>query len=212
MGIDPVLLAGWAAAWAISRGKPAPVPVRGGFYLEDGRPRQKARYVFPEVREEVVRAMTAAIDEPFVYLKFCAPRAAVEPLLPDGWKIADPGFMMTAGADVLSRSSPMPEGYAASLTDAGGVIALSVTDGAGETAARGRLILQGALASFDQIETEEAYRRRGLGSAVMQALGAEAIGRGARRGILVATPAGRGLYESLGWELLSDYTSAFLPG
>lgn len=212
VGVDPVLLAGWTAAWAISRGKPPPVPVNGGFYLEDGRPQQKARYVFPDVREDVVRAMTGAIREPWIYLKFCAPRAAVEPLLPNGWEIANPGFMMIAGTDVLSRSGQIPGGYAVTVVEEGGVIALSVRNGAGEPAARGRLVLQGALVAFDQIETEEAHRRRGLGSAVMQALGAEAISRGAERGILVATPAGRALYASLGWELLSDYTSVFRSG
>ena len=89
--------------------------------------------------------------------------------------------------------------------------ALSVLDEAGEEAARGKLVLRGRIAIFDQIETEETHRRRGLGSAVMRALGAEAARRGASRGILVATPAGRALYLSLGWETLSDYTSAFRP-
>lgn len=41
----------------------------------------------------------------------------------------------------------------------------------------------------------------------------EAIGRekGAVRGVLVATPDGRALYESLGWELHSPYTTAVIP-
>jgi hypothetical protein len=71
-GIDPGLLAEWAAAWAVSRGKPGPVPVHNGFYLLDGRPGQIARYVFPDLRPKVVAAMTARITEPFVFLKWCA--------------------------------------------------------------------------------------------------------------------------------------------
>ena len=214
MGVERALIAEWTEGWAISRGKPAPVPVHGGFYLLDGRPQQKARYVFPELREEVVRELTAAIDEPFVYLKICAPRAAVAPLLPAAWRIADPGFIMTAGARALDGPGPgaMPQGHVASLREEGGVIALAVADEAGAPAARGRLVLRGGLAVFDQIETEERHRRRGLGSAVMRALGAEATRRGAGRGILVATEMGRALYASLGWESLSDYTSAFIPG
>src|SRR4051812_4088316 len=53
------VVAEWAAAWAISRGKPAPVPVHNGFYLLDGRPQQTARYVFPDLREEVVKDMVS---------------------------------------------------------------------------------------------------------------------------------------------------------
>jgi GNAT superfamily N-acetyltransferase len=212
VGVDPAIIAAWTAAWAISRGKPAPIPVHGGFFLEDGRPRQAARYVLPDLREDVVGELTGAIAEPWIHLKFCARQAAVAALVPEGWQIADPGFMMSAGPEALSRPGAMPEGYAAVVTEEAGVIALSVTSETGEPAARGRLIPQDALAIFDQIETEEAHRRRGLGSAVMQALGGEAIRRGARRGVLVATPAGRALYLSLGWEILSDYSSIFRPG
>ncbi|MBV9881779.1 MAG: GNAT family N-acetyltransferase [Sphingomonadaceae bacterium] len=212
MSVDPDLLAEWAAAWAISRGKPAPVPVHNGFYLLDGRPQQTARYVFPDLREEVVRDMTARIDEPWVYLKFCAPREAVAALLPERWRLADPGYMMAAGSEILAEPCDQPQGYMASLTEQGGVVALSIATEGGEEAARGRLIPRGRFASFDQIETEETHRRRGLGRAVMRTLGREALRRGAEQGVLVATPAGRALYTSLGWETLSDYTSACLPG
>ena len=211
MGVDPAWLAEWAAAWAISRGKPAPVPVHDGFYLLDGRPQQKARYIFPNLREEVVTDMVQRIDEPIVYLKFCAPRDEVAALLPEGWEIAAPGFLMTGDAEILAAPGGLPDGYAGALSERDGVIALSVTTDEGEPAARGRLVPRGRLAAFDQIETEEAHRRRGLGSAVMRMLGREACRRGAERGILVATPAARALYRALGWETLSDYTSAFRP-
>lgn len=211
-GVDPAIVAAWTAAWAISRGKPAPAPVHNGFYLVDGRPQQKARYVFPDLREDVVGELTGAITEPWVHLKFCAPRAAVAALLPDGWSIADPGYMMAADPDALAGPCEMPPGYASSVTEQGGVIALSVSSEMGEPAARGRLVLRGSFAIFDQIETEEGHRRRGLGTAVMRRLGGEALHRRAGRGILVATPAGQALYRSLGWRLLSDYTSAFIPG
>jgi GNAT superfamily N-acetyltransferase len=212
MGVDPEIVAAWTAGWAISRGKPAPVPVHNGFYLEDGRPQQKARYVFPDLRENVVSDLTDTIDEPWVYLKFCAPQAPVAALLPDGWQIDEPGFMMAAGSDALGRHSSMPRGYSASIDAQANAITLSIRSESGEAAARGRLVLRGALAIFDQIVTEEEHRRRGLGTAVMHGLGGEAARLGARRGILVATPSGRALYLSLGWQTLSDYTSAFIPG
>jgi GNAT superfamily N-acetyltransferase len=212
MGVDPQIIAAWTAGWAISRGKPPPTPIHNGFYLEDGRPQQKARYVFPDLREEVVRAMTATIDEPWVYLKFCAPQAAVAAVLPDGWRLDEPGFLMAADSAALAKGSSLPSGYSVSIAAQGDAVELSIRSDSGETAARGRLVLRGALAIFDQIVTEEAHRRRGLGTAVMHRLGREAVRRRAERGILVATPAGRALYLSLGWKTLSDYSSAFIPG
>lgn len=212
MSVDPAIIAAWTAAWAISRGKPAPVPVHGGFYVRDGRPRQTARYVFPQLCETVLGELTGAIDEPWIYLKFCAPRAAVAPLLPPGWSIAEPAYLMAAGGAVLGRPATPSPGYDWAMSEQDGVVALAMSSAAGEPAARGRLVLHGRLAIFDQIETEEAHARRGLGSAVMRRLGEEAVKRGAKRGILVATPAGRALYLSLGWRTLSDFTSVFIDG
>jgi predicted GNAT family acetyltransferase len=88
------------------------------------------------------------------------------------------------------------------------VIRLDILDRSGRSVAEGRLIVRGELAVFDRILVVEDHRRRGLGSAVMQALGAEALRSGAGQGLLVATPAGHALYRRLGWCLLSHYTSA----
>jgi hypothetical protein len=46
----------------------------------------------------------------------------------------------------------------------------------------------------------------------MSALGEAANRAGASRWLLVATPEGRALYETLGWEVHAPYTSAFIPG
>src|SRR4051794_12850072 len=116
MGADPETIAAWAAAWAISRGKPAPLPIHNGFYIEDGRPRRKARYVFPDLREDVVDELTKAIEEPWVYLKFCASGAAVAALLPHGWHIAEPGFLMAAEPAAMARPWRMAGGYCASVS------------------------------------------------------------------------------------------------
>lgn len=212
MGVDPAIVAAWTAGWATSRRKPAPVAFRNGFYLEDGRPEQKARYVFPDLRESVIGELTDSIVEPWVYLKFCAPITAVAPLLPANWRIAEPGFVMSADAHDLAGPLGTPAGYTASIVEENGVFILSVVAEAGECAARGQLVPRGGFAVFDQIMTEEGHRRRGLGSVVMRGLGDVAVGRGVRRGLLVATPPGRALYLNLGWEVLSDFTSVFIPG
>lgn len=80
----------------------------------------------------------------------------------------------------------------------------------GVVAARGQVAVWGAYATFDQIVTEPAYRRRGLGSVVMQALSTAATKQGARTGVLVATDDGRALYTRLGWELVSTLNVAWI--
>lgn len=67
-------------------------------------------------------------------------------------------------------------------------------------AAHGQVAVVGNDAIFDRIGTESDYRRRGLGTVVMQCLTAWALEQGAARGILAASPDGQALYAPLGWK------------
>ena len=53
----------------------------------------------------------------------------------------------------------------------------------------------------DQVSTEPAHQRRGLGTVVMRALANAALEAGSSTGILGATNQGRALYETLGWKV-----------
>jgi GNAT superfamily N-acetyltransferase len=77
----------------------------------------------------------------------------------------------------------------------------------GAVAASGQLGLADAWAVPDRIETTRAHRRRGLGRAVMTALVDAARERGGQHGVLVASDAGRRLYLSLGWTVVSGVTT-----
>lgn len=70
----------------------------------------------------------------------------------------------------------------------------------GKPAARGQVGIHEDMAVFDRINTEEDQRRKGLGTLVMQTLGAEAYARGAKTGWLIGTPQGQLLYDHLGWK------------
>ncbi len=70
----------------------------------------------------------------------------------------------------------------------------------GKPAAKGQICVDGKIAIFDRITTEEAMRRRGLGSLVMRTLAEDAVGAGADKGWLIASPQGQLLYERLGWK------------
>ncbi|MER5227101.1 GNAT family N-acetyltransferase [Streptomyces flaveus] len=60
----------------------------------------------------------------------------------------------------------------------------------------------------DQVETDPAHQRRGLGRVVMHTLTDITAGQGATAGVLVATPEGRALYETVGWHVLAPLTGA----
>jgi GNAT superfamily N-acetyltransferase len=90
------------------------------------------------------------------------------------------------------------------------LIAMAVTQ-SGDVVAGGRVALVGDVAVFDQISTQEAHQRKGLGSAVMRALENAAVDHGAGRGMLVATEAGHALYLTLDWRVYAPYTTAIAP-
>ena len=208
---DPALIARWAEAWAISRDATPPVPRSGGLYIHVGQPEQIGRYIFAALDRESIRDLAARIDRPLLYLKVCAPADAVRPLLAPDWEIATPGYMMTAPvAAMLDRPPALPEGYVVYMAREGAVTFATITDPAGEEAARGRVIAMGDLVVFDRIRTAEAHHRRGFATAIIRALAAEADTLGIRDAMLCATPPGRALYETLGWSLHSDYTTASL--
>ena len=188
-----------------------PVPRNGGLYIHVGQPEQVGRYIFAGLDRAPIRDLAVTIDQPLLYLKVCAPADLVRPLLPPGWEIATPGYMMTAPvAAMLDRPPTLPAGFAVYIARQGAVTFATVTDPAGEEAARGRIIAVGDLVVFDRIRTADAHQRRGLATAVMRALAAEADALGVRDAMLCATPPGRALYTTLGWSLHSDYTTASL--
>ena len=54
-------------------------------------------------------------------------------------------------------------------------------------------------AFIDDVETEEAYRRRGFAQTLMQRMVRDAAAAGAMESILSASPMGRPLYQKLGY-------------
>jgi GNAT superfamily N-acetyltransferase len=159
----------------------------------------------------VFRSLAEAIDERCLFLKVCAPPERVAPLLPPRWQLGAPTFFMTIPGAAMESAVSAPAGYRLAFQREKWGLLAEATDDQGRLAAHGRLVIEQGWAVFDRIETDEAHRRRGLGSAVMRGLQAQALEAGARGGLLVATAEGERLYASLGWTSLSDYTSAVIP-
>lgn len=207
--IDPDLVAKWLRGWALSRGKPGPEAIAGGWRVCVNEPDQIERYVFAGAGEYVRRLM-ASIAPPLTPIKICATPDEVAPLLTPPWVIDRTSPMMTKPMLAASEAIAI-DNYCVALTGAGDVVIAFAVTGEGEAAASGRAALVGDVAVFDQILTQQAHRRRGLGGAIMRALENAAVARGAQRGMLVATEAGCGLYKTLGWELYAPYTTAIAP-
>jgi GNAT superfamily N-acetyltransferase len=207
---SPDVVAAWVAGWASSRGVGPAQPRCGGLHIVVGLPRQKERYVFASIEKDVLRNLALKITAPWIFLKVCAPSSEVESAWPAGWVVQEPGFMMTTK---LARppTAALVDGYRLTV-EGESVIVASVVDEAGDMAASGKIALADRRATFDQIETDERHRRRGLGRAVMNALSAAAIERGVTEGVLVATPVGRELYTAMGWSLHAHLTTAVIPG
>lgn len=102
----------------------------------------------------------------------------------------------------------VPDGYRLCSWSRGGVTRVMVAASDGSPAARGQIAPTGTTAVADQIETAPEHRRKGLGNLVMRTLQSAAVRQGAHTGVLAGTPAGRGLYEALGWEVVALLTSA----
>jgi ribosomal protein S18 acetylase RimI-like enzyme len=78
----------------------------------------------------------------------------------------------------------------------------------GVVAAHGMAAVVGSDAVMHDIQTDPAFRRRGLGSVVMGALARRALSRGARTGLLMATTDGFHLYRKLGWSAEATIVTA----
>jgi GNAT superfamily N-acetyltransferase len=114
------------------------------------------------------------------------------------------------GPTATSSNPSLPPDYHISVEAEYGGYVVRVIHASGELAASGRVAVHAGCAVFDQIVTDEAHRRLGLGNVVMLNLDAVAEQAGATDRLLVATKAGRALYERLGWTVLAPWSTAVL--
>ncbi|GAA2908896.1 MULTISPECIES: GNAT family N-acetyltransferase [Streptomyces] len=202
----------WVDGWIVSRGAAPPVTEPWGCTIDVGAIGHVTRHVFgatgDDLDETAVRKVAAAVTGAGVWLKAFRDPSVVAGWLDDSWWIdPEPGYLMTV--PLAADDTPdVPDGYRLRTWSRGGVTRVLVAAPDGSLAARGQIAPTGATAVADQIETAPEHRRRGLGSLVMRTLQNAARRQGARTGVLSGTPAGRGLYEALGWEVVALLTSA----
>lgn len=202
----------WVNGWVVSRGAAPPMAEPWGWTIDMGMKGHVTRHVFGAtgdgLDETTVRKVADTVTGHGVWLKAFRDPSVVSGWLDDDWWIdPEPGCLMTV--PLTADDAPAaPDGYRLREWSRGGVTRLMVAAPDGSLAARGQITPTGGTAVADQIETAPEHRRKGLGSLVMRTLQNAAVRQGARTGVLAGTPAGRGLYEALGWEVVAPLTSA----
>ncbi|WP_237296840.1 GNAT family N-acetyltransferase [Streptomyces sp. 3211] len=187
------------------------MPRAWGFTIDVGLAGHVMRHVLHSADEATVRRVTEHATAPGVWLKALVPPETLEPLLAPGWHLAGgTGYLMSASLPVApTRARPgAPGGYRLDTWTRAGVTRALVRTADGAFAARGQVAVTGLGAVVDQVETDPAHQRRGLGRLVMDRLTAAAAEQGATAGVLGATPDGRALYETMGWRTLAPLTGA----
>jgi len=210
--IDKAMVEQWLRCWSLSRQLPMPVAYRSGFKVDVGYPEQQARYVFPRLNRDF-SDLAHALNDPFIYLKVCAPPAKLAGLLPPRWQLQPQGYMMHCPGLMKTKTAKLPETYTLTTQHYGETYKLDILYREdGEVAASGRVVLGDGLAVYDRIYTAIGHRRKGLAMLLMRELEQVALAYGRKANCLVATEEGRLLYERLGWQLYSLYTSVVIPG
>jgi GNAT superfamily N-acetyltransferase len=204
---DLALLERWLRGWSLARGLSLPRHQHGGLVVEVGRPDQLRRHLFVDAGA-ALQQCAATIDAPRVFIKATVLPAQLRAALPARWQIDSERHLM--GRVGPMACAPIPPGYTAVVAREHGASVVRLVDDAGQVAASGALVIDGATAVFDNIDTAAAHRRRGLGRALMGALDALARQAGVSERLLVATDAGRALYLQLGWQVLAPYATAVL--
>ncbi|MFE2283828.1 GNAT family N-acetyltransferase [Streptomyces sp. NPDC059443] len=181
-----------------------------GVTIDVGLSGHVMRHVLHSADEATVRKITDHATAPGVWLKAFVPPETLEPWLAPGWHLAGgAGYLMSAPLPAgQAQALAEPDGYRLSTWTRAGVTRALVRTADGAFAARGQIAVTGLGAVVDQVETDPAHQRRGLGRLVMRSLTAAAAGQGATAGVLGATPEGRALYETMGWRTLAPLTGA----
>ena len=205
--VEPELIGGWVAARSIARGLPAPVLDHGGLRVDTGLPGETRRYVFAGPAHGI-RALAESIDEPHIPIKICGTGDQLLALVPRRWELQPAAYFMTR--DGAGEAAPIPaSGYRLEFSIENQATAARIVAEDGSVAASGYAAEHGGVFIYDRISTDAAHRRRGLGKALMAALGATQRDAASRQ-LLVATEEGRALYVTLGWRVLAPYSTVLI--
>ena len=196
----------WLKAWSLSRELSLPVPYKSGFKVDVGSENQKTRYVFPKLNEDFFQ-LCEEVSEPYIFLKFCGSPIEIENKIPVNWQVQPQGYMMFCFHKMKNIDTKLSENYILFFESYNSTFVIKILAENNEIASEGRVVIVDDLAVYDRIITNNIHKRKGLASILMKELEKIALSKQVYKNFLVATEDGKYLYESLGWELYSLYTS-----
>lgn len=208
--VSSVIIESWLKGWSLSREVPLPVEFKSGFKVDVGDEKQKIRYVFPKLNDDFIE-LSDSIDEPWVFLKVCASVDEINRNIPEKWTIEPQGFLMTCFRSMDFLDVSLQQDYHLEFEHYHSTFVVKIVTQSGELASTGRVALIDDFAVYDRIVTESHHQRKGLGTFLMKELEKISLSKGISKKVLVATEEGKLLYQSLGWELYSLYTSIVIP-
>ena len=203
--VDPALVLAWLTARSVARELPAPIHDRGGFRVDTNSEKETRRWVFPSLSDGL-GAIGREVSAPRHFLKLCGSDDELRNALPSNWQIQPTSYFMRAGV-TSAHAPPLPDGYQVECRHTGPITHVRIIAPDSSLAASGYAAETADAFVYDRIVTSPAHGRKGLGTAVMFALGAARRSQTAPH-LLVATDAGRKLYTTLGWTVLSPYATA----
>lgn len=204
--VDAGILRSWLDARSLSRGLPLSVEDRGAFRVETGAEDELQRFVFARPGPHVT-AIAKSIDRSKVLLKLSAPRAILCSLVPSGWSVRAPSWLMATDSWMVGGEIELRAGLSARISQDDAALSAEIRDERDNVCASGRAVRHAGIFIYDQIETRASFRRQGLATRIMKLL--EQAGRSnVDMQVLTATNDGRALYESLGWQVVSEYCTA----
>jgi GNAT superfamily N-acetyltransferase len=203
-GVEPRILNAWLSARSIVRRLPPPVPEHGGFRVDTNSDAEISRWVFP-VNCPGIESLARTITQPRYLLKLCGSSCELRRLLPEGWGVHASGFFMISNGKIFE--SDLVDGYSIETRRCGPVVEARIYAFTGGLAASGYAAETRDAFVYDRIATEPQHRRKGLGRTLMATLRKHKLHTDAPD-LLVATAEGRALYATLGWEMISPYSTA----
>ncbi len=199
------VLRSWAKGLAAVRRNSVPVETAWGLRIDEVRPKTRSRCLVFRDDLAAVRSAAKEAAAPHGVIIVAAAEDAAAALLGPDWQSTPPEPLMTT---TLRQTAPsVPAGYDLSTTTDAGVTNVRIQSKTGEVAAAGYTAVVDGVAVVDRVATDPAHQRRGLGTAVMNALAVAAMDQGAVTAVLHGTEEGRALYERLGWQVHTKITS-----
>lgn len=196
-------------------------PLVGGFLVQYARPMRRSRELYIEASQIERAAGFVPGPDTWVTVIGALPEPPWPPLL-EALAPIEHEFVMAAALPLDARAGPAQRGTAddvaalnahgefpmieAGLADSREA-ALFVARDDGEIGAIGRYGLgENGDVVADRMVTLDRFRRRGLASAILGAMSADAGAAGARRMLLFSSQMGRRVYERVGFAMLAPVT------